>query len=48
MGALDSLSGVFMIFGGVKTAGSTQVLLAQGLIPITMVLSYVMLKIRSA
>eukprot|EP00455_Lapot_gusevi_P035260 TRINITY_DN3903_c0_g1_i1.p1 TRINITY_DN3903_c0_g1~~TRINITY_DN3903_c0_g1_i1.p1 ORF type:complete len:449 (-),score=155.54 TRINITY_DN3903_c0_g1_i1:314-1660(-) len=46
MGAMDSLSGVFMLFGGVKTSGSTQALLFQAVVPITMILSYLLLKER--
>lgn len=46
MGALDALAGIFMLFGGVHTSGSTQALLLQAVIPITMFLSYILLKER--
>jgi len=43
---LDGLTGLFTLFGGVYTAGTTQMLLMQGAIPITMVLSILILKTR--
>lgn len=43
MGALDSLAGVLTVIGGVYTAGSSQVLLNQAGIPITLVLSVILL-----
>lgn len=46
MGALDALAGLFMLFGGVNTSGSTQALLLQAVIPFTMTLSYIILKER--
>jgi drug/metabolite transporter (DMT)-like permease len=46
MGALDALAGLFMLFGGTKTSGSTQALLLQAVIPFTMILSYIALKER--
>jgi drug/metabolite transporter (DMT)-like permease len=42
----DALSGVLALFGGVYTSGNTQGLLNQGAVPITMILSYVVLKQR--
>jgi hypothetical protein len=35
MGAFDSIAGVLMLFGGVHTAGSTQALLNNSVIPVT-------------
>jgi len=39
MGAFDSMAGVLMLFGGVHVAGSTQALLGNAVIPVTMALS---------
>ena len=44
MGLFDSFAGVLMLFGGVHTAGSTQALLGNSIIPITMLLSVIFLK----
>jgi drug/metabolite transporter (DMT)-like permease len=46
MGLFDSLAGILMVFGGVRTSGSTQALLLNAIIPMTMFLSYVFLKAR--
>ena len=46
MGVFDALSGVCAIFGGVYTSGNTQGLLVQAAVPITMILSYIVLKQR--
>jgi hypothetical protein len=35
MGAFDAVAGVLMLFGGVHTAGSTQALLNNAVIPVT-------------
>lgn len=48
MGTFDALSGIFMLFGGIHTSGSTQALLTNAVIPMTMILSYVILKTRYA
>jgi drug/metabolite transporter (DMT)-like permease len=48
MGALDAMAGLFMLFGGVNTSGSTQALLLQAVIPCTMILAYIVLKERYA
>eukprot|EP00735_Rhodelphis_limneticus_P015197 TRINITY_DN937_c0_g1::TRINITY_DN937_c0_g1_i1::g.16154::m.16154 TRINITY_DN937_c0_g1::TRINITY_DN937_c0_g1_i1::g.16154 ORF type:complete len:425 (-),score=113.75,sp/Q9GSB0/CRTP1_DICDI/37.16/2e-73,CRT-like/PF08627.5/8.9e-14,CRT-like/PF08627.5/8.3e+03,DUF914/PF06027.7/5.3e-07,DUF914/PF06027.7/11,EamA/PF00892.15/2.9e+02,EamA/PF00892.15/2.7e-05,EamA/PF00892.15/4.2e+03,EamA/PF00892.15/4.3e+03,EmrE/PF13536.1/5.1e+03,EmrE/PF13536.1/3e-05,EmrE/PF13536.1/2.9e+03,EmrE/PF13536.1/4.1e+02,UAA/PF08449.6/31,UAA/P len=44
MGALDAVSSILMVFGGNKTRGSTQTLLQQGVIPVTMLMSIAFLK----
>lgn len=46
LGAFDSLAGLLMLFGAVHTSGSNQALLANAVIPITMVLAYVFLSTR--
>ncbi|CAE8600933.1 unnamed protein product, partial [Polarella glacialis] len=46
MGFFDGLSGTFMVLGGVHTSGTMQVLLSQAVIPITMVLSSLLLRKR--
>jgi hypothetical protein len=46
MGVFDALSGVCALFGGVYTSGNTQGLLAQAAVPITMILSYIVLRQR--
>ena len=46
MGVFDSVSGVLMLFGAVHTSGSNQALLANAVIPVTMLLSYIILKQR--
>jgi len=46
MGAFDSLASIFLLFGGVHTSGSTQALLGNAVIPVTMILSYFILKSR--
>lgn len=43
MGVFDSISGLLVMFGAVHTSGSTQALLANAVIPITMVLAYFMI-----
>ena len=46
MGALDSVAGIFSLFGGVYTSGNTQGLLFQAVVPVTMVMAYFILKTR--
>ena len=46
MGVFDSISGVLVLFGAVHTSGSNQALLTNAVIPVTMALSYVILKQR--
>jgi drug/metabolite transporter (DMT)-like permease len=46
MGFLDALASIMMVFGGNRTSGALQALLIQGVIPITMVLSFIFLKER--
>ena len=46
MGVFDSVSGVLTLFGAVHTSGSNQALLTNAVIPVTMALSYVILKQR--
>ena len=46
MGVFDSISGVLTLFGAVHTSGSNQALLTNAVIPVTMALSYVILKQR--
>jgi drug/metabolite transporter (DMT)-like permease len=48
MGLLDALAGIMMVFGGNRTSGALQALLIQGVIPITMLLSFVFLRERYA
>jgi hypothetical protein len=43
MGTADALAGLLMLFGGVYTAGSTQALLSNAVIPVTMFLAVLML-----
>ncbi|CAE7551499.1 crtp1 [Symbiodinium necroappetens] len=44
MGVFDGLSGTFMVLGGVHTSGTLQVLLGQAVIPVTMMLSVMLLR----
>ncbi|CAE7292392.1 crtp1 [Symbiodinium pilosum] len=44
MGVFDGLSGTFMVLGGVHTSGTLQVLLGQAVIPVTMMLSVLLLR----
>ena len=46
MGVFDSVSGILTLFGAVHTSGSNQALLTNAVIPVTMALSYVILKQR--
>ncbi|KAN0036519.1 hypothetical protein ACTFIV_001817 [Dictyostelium citrinum] len=46
MGALDAVTGYFVVIGGIKTSGPLQQLLNQSVIPITMLLSFFFLKER--
>jgi drug/metabolite transporter (DMT)-like permease len=46
MGAFDSLAGVLALFAGVHTSGSTQALLSNSVIPMTMVMSIILLSAR--
>lgn len=46
MGALDGLAGVLMVLGGSHTSGTMQVVLAQGVIPFTLLGSVVLLSKR--
>ncbi|GAM26393.1 hypothetical protein SAMD00019534_095680 [Acytostelium subglobosum LB1] len=46
MGALDAVSGYFVIIGGISTSGPLQQLLNQAIIPITMIGSFFFLKTR--
>ena len=46
MGTMDSLAGVFQLFGGVYTSGNTQGLLNQAVVPVTMIMAYFILKTR--
>ncbi|XXQ29777.1 EamA domain-containing protein [Plasmodiophora brassicae] len=46
MGALDSMAGILMTFGGIMTSGSLQALLMQALIPTTLILSVIVLRTR--
>jgi len=43
MGLFDGLAGTLIVLGGVHTTGTTQVLLGQGVIPITMFLSMMLI-----
>jgi len=44
MGVFDGLSGTFMVLGGVHTSGTLQVLMGQAVIPVTMLLSVLLLR----
>lgn len=46
IGSLDSLSGIMMILGGIHTSGTTQVVLQQAIIPITLLASVLILRAR--
>jgi drug/metabolite transporter (DMT)-like permease len=46
MGVFDAVCGILTMFGAVHTAGSTQALLTNSVIPVTMFLSYFILKQR--
>ncbi|EAL68847.1 hypothetical protein DDB_G0277321 [Dictyostelium discoideum AX4] len=46
MGALDAVTGYFVVIGGIKTTGPLQQLLNQSVIPFTMLLSFIFLKER--
>lgn len=46
MGMLDSIAGIFTLFGGVYTSGNTQGLLFQTVVPITMIMAYFILGTR--
>ncbi|KAN0035946.1 hypothetical protein ACTA71_005240 [Dictyostelium dimigraforme] len=46
MGALDAVTGYFVVIGGIKTSGPLQQLLNQSVIPFTMLLSFIFLKER--
>ncbi|CAD7955662.1 unnamed protein product [Amoebophrya sp. A120] len=46
MGLLDACAGMTMVLGGAYTAGGTQVLLTQGAIPVTILLSVLLLRRR--
>lgn len=46
MGGLDSLGGVLMVLGGIRTAGTMQLLLSQAVIPFTLLMSVLFLKRR--
>eukprot|EP01120_Amphizonella_sp_Union-15-10_P014588 TRINITY_DN7118_c0_g1_i2.p1 TRINITY_DN7118_c0_g1~~TRINITY_DN7118_c0_g1_i2.p1 ORF type:complete len:283 (+),score=25.38 TRINITY_DN7118_c0_g1_i2:2-850(+) len=46
MGILDSLAGILMVFGGKETSGPLQALLFQGVIPVTMLVTFLFLKTR--
>jgi len=46
MGLLDSMAGVCMVLGGVRTSGPMQVILLQACIPLTVLLSMAVLKKR--
>lgn len=43
MGVFDGLSGTFMVLGGVHTSGTLQVMLGQAVIPLTLLLSALLL-----
>lgn len=44
MGVFDGLSGTLMVLGGVHTSGTLQVLMGQAVIPVTMLLSVILLR----
>ncbi|KAN0036018.1 hypothetical protein ACTA71_005316 [Dictyostelium dimigraforme] len=46
MGALDAITGFFVVIGGVSTSGPLQQLLNQAIIPVTMAASFIFLKER--
>eukprot|EP01133_Synstelium_polycarpum_P015950 gene15950-18964_t len=46
MGALDAVTGYFVVVGGVSTPGPLQQLLNQAIIPVTMIASFVILRER--
>ncbi|KAK5578132.1 hypothetical protein RB653_003085 [Dictyostelium firmibasis] len=46
MGALDAVTGYFVVIGGIKTSGPLQQLLNQSVIPFTMLTSFIFLKER--
>eukprot|EP00742_Colponemidia_sp_Colp-10_P003692 GILJ01003930.1.p1 GENE.GILJ01003930.1~~GILJ01003930.1.p1 ORF type:complete len:493 (+),score=83.13 GILJ01003930.1:79-1557(+) len=46
MGTLDAVSGLFMLFGGVYTKGTTQVVLMQGVIPLSLAATVIFLKVK--
>lgn len=46
MGMLDSISALFAFLGGVYTSGSSQTLLYQLVVPVTMILAYFFLKTK--
>ncbi|KAK5578172.1 hypothetical protein RB653_003125 [Dictyostelium firmibasis] len=46
MGALDAITGFFVVIGGVSTSGPLQQLLNQAIIPVTMITSFFFLKER--
>ncbi|KAM9965942.1 hypothetical protein ACTFIR_006125 [Dictyostelium discoideum] len=46
MGALDAITGFFVVIGGVSTSGPLQQLLNQAIIPFTMIASFIFLKER--
>lgn len=46
MGVFDGLSGTFMVLGGVHTSGTLQVMLGQAVIPLTLLLSALLLNKR--
>jgi len=46
MGALDAVTGYFVVIGGISTSGPLQQLLNQAIIPITMLVSFFILKER--
>ncbi|CEM02178.1 unnamed protein product [Vitrella brassicaformis CCMP3155] len=46
MGAFDSLAGICMVLGGVNTSGTTQVILQQATIPVTLLATVLALSIR--
>ena len=46
MGGSDAVAGVLMLLGGVRTSGSYQALFANMVIPMTMVLSMIILKTK--
>eukprot|EP00762_Andalucia_godoyi_P004066 ANDGO_06385.mRNA.1 Crt homolog 1 len=46
MGALDAVAGVLVVFGSAHIPGPMTVLLSQGAIPVTMIFSFFLLKMR--
>lgn len=46
MGTLDSLQGIFVVVGGRSVPGIMQNLLLQGVVPVTMIVSLLLLRYR--